>query len=333
MRYVGLIAAVAASLLIGSARADEADEFFHLAFQAQQDNDQQRALDLFLRGLRLHPDPVSDGKARYYLGKTYEALGQRQNALDSYRAAEHFAPDSVEAAKAVNARKQIEAGLQGRLQAAVAIPDLSGRLDAIRRLAVDFPEEIGPATARDDAAQRLREANRRLEELAATSDPNLRLQRLTLSDSADQTDRDALSLPEAEAMRTAARLAIAAIPRPAPAPRPAEPAPDAVRFAALMSATEGRWTTGRPTECPYRFYTWSHSGNQISFVDERGQTDEELVTGFGDGLLQTQTTSSRHTANSAEMQGTRWEYRFMSDGRVQVQNLSRGNSFILTRCP
>ena len=97
-------------------------------------------------------------------------------------------------------------------------------------------------------------------------------------------------------------------------------------------AERGRWTTRSYAECPARFYDWRETGDRFEFTDQSGQTDIERIVDRNADRIITETVSSVRPGGTGVASGTRWEYRFLPDGRVRVQNLLRGQAFLLTRC-
>ena len=92
--------------------------------------------------------------------------------------------------------------------------------------------------------------------------------------------------------------------------------------------TEGRWVIGSTAACQTRYYRWTFVNGEARFVDQQGVVSNERVTQWlPSGFLSTSVNSESSGTQ------TRWEYRFLGPNSVQVNNLTGGRSFVLSRCP
>ena len=100
-----------------------------------------------------------------------------------------------------------------------------------------------------------------------------------------------------------------------------------------VQSSQGRWTTGSRDQCTRKYYSWNVDGDRISFRDQSDQIDvEQILAKLSDGFM-TATVSSFHRPGSqTEAIGTRWQYQFVNNDTIRVQNFKTGASFNLTRC-
>jgi peptidoglycan hydrolase-like protein with peptidoglycan-binding domain len=93
------------------------------------------------------------------------------------------------------------------------------------------------------------------------------------------------------------------------------------------SYTDGHWAVGSTDVCSTHYYQWSINGEEARFVDERGTVNvERIIQWLPTGFL----SVSTYGTTPAQ---TRWEYRILGYNALQVQNLTTGTGFILSRCP
>jgi hypothetical protein len=101
--------------------------------------------------------------------------------------------------------------------------------------------------------------------------------------------------------------------------------------ATIPPGQDTRWTTQSAAECATRSYTWHSDGDTFEFLDHARELDVEQVLDRGPDEVVTRTVQSNHRGGGTPV-GTKWSYSLQADGRVRVQNMQTGQTFVLTRC-
>ncbi len=115
-------------------------------------------------------------------------------------------------------------------------------------------------------------------------------------------------------------------PQAAPVPYVSSVSPAALAaFSPQLKSFGGRWSDGK---CELRWNDWSISGLEITFHDQSGGLDVERVVDLQPGAFVTQSVATSHGAAPSF-----WKYQPISLDVLRVQNVSRGMSFSLRRCP
>ena len=96
-------------------------------------------------------------------------------------------------------------------------------------------------------------------------------------------------------------------------------------FSPQLKSFGGRWSDGN---CELRWNDWAISGLEITFHDQSGGLDVERVVDLQAGAFVTQSVATSHGAAPSF-----WNYQPVSPDILRVQNVSRGMSFSLRRCP
>lgn len=119
---------------------------------------------------------------------------------------------------------------------------------------------------------------------------------------------------------------------PPPPPPPSSPPPQPQSL--LVNNSLGRWAIGEPSNCSVRgkAYSLSLSVPNIIWQSGTGNTDIESIISSGETQFRTTTVNSIHSASPGVALGTTWAYVSAGYDRIDVTS-SRGNSFVLVRCP